>query len=78
MREPTAAPEPDEEPPGVWSGFQGLPVAVGSRSANGVVVTFPKMTAPAARRRATDAASAVARRCPQAPTPDVVTRPAAS
>ena len=78
MREPTAAPEPLDEPPGVWPGFHGLPVAVGSRSANGVVVTLPRMTAPAARNRATDTASAVGRRCPQAPTPDVVTSPAAS
>src|SRR3989442_3086026 len=57
IRAPTAAPDPDDEPPGVCSRCQGFPVGAGSRYANSVVAVLPTMTAPAARRRATTVAS---------------------
>ena len=53
MRAATAAAEPDDDPPGVWAGFHGLRVGDGSRNANWVVWVLPRMTAPAARSRAT-------------------------
>src|SRR5215470_11975225 len=62
MRAPTAAAEPLDDPPGVCSGFHGLRVGPGSISANEVVTTLPMTIAPAARRRATDVASAPGRR----------------
>jgi hypothetical protein len=50
-KSPTAAPEPEEEPPGVRLGSWGLcvlgPWVV---AANSVVVVLPKMRAPALRR----------------------------
>jgi hypothetical protein len=57
MRAPTAAAEPEDDPPGVCAVFHGLPVGLGSIRAKVVVVTLPRITAPAARRRATEAAS---------------------
>src|SRR5215203_2141258 len=41
MPAPTAAADPDDEPPGVWPGLRGLRVGVGSRCANGVVAVLP-------------------------------------
>ncbi len=60
MRAATAAAEPEEEPPGVCAVFHGLRVGPGSKYANSVVCVLPRMTAPAARSRATAAASSVA------------------
>jgi hypothetical protein len=57
MPQATAAADPLLDPPGVWSGFQGLRVGPGSRKANSVVTVLPRTTAPAARRRATTVAS---------------------
>src|SRR6201996_9523535 len=48
MPAPTAAAEPDDEPPGVWAWLCGLSVAVGSDEAKAVVVVLPIMVAPAA------------------------------
>src|SRR5919198_590826 len=53
----TAAAEPLEEPPGVCSGLCGLRVLPGLKYAHSVVTVLPMITAPAARRRATTAAS---------------------
>ena len=53
MPEATAAAAPPEEPPGVWSGFQGLrvaPVTTGSVEAvnpNSGVVVLPETMSPA-------------------------------
>src|SRR5208337_1039952 len=57
MPQATAAAEPLDEPPGVRSMFQGLRVTGGSIQAKGVVTVLPRMIAPAARKRATTAAS---------------------
>src|SRR5687768_4695016 len=69
MRAATAAAEPAEEPPGVWPRCHGLCVGAGSRYANSVVAVLPRITAPAARSRATDAASRSGRvwKCGRAP-----------
>jgi hypothetical protein len=57
-KSPTAAPEPDEEPPGVRLESCGLrvfgPTVV---AANSVVVVLPKISAPALRSIAIDPAS---------------------
>src|ERR1700759_669367 len=55
---PTAAADPDDEPPGVCAGLCGLSVAVGSEDANAVVVVLPMMVAPAALSAITIEASA--------------------
>src|SRR5699024_4705918 len=61
---PTAAAAPPLEPPAVSPGSQGLPVAPCRRlsvtpfQANSGVVFLPRKTDPAARRRATEGASA--------------------
>ena len=53
------APAPPEEPPGVWSIFQGLrvtphnAVSVMPFQPNSLVVVLPRMTAPASFSRAT-------------------------
>jgi hypothetical protein len=47
MPAPTAAAEPEDEPPGEWPVLCGLSVGVGSREANAVVVVLPMMVAPA-------------------------------
>jgi len=54
----TAAADPDDDPPGVWSWLRGLSVAVGSFAANAVVVVFPAMVAPACVSNMTTGASA--------------------
>src|SRR6516164_697822 len=54
----TAAAEPDDDPPGVCSLFQGLTVAPGCRQANSVETVLPKIVAPSCRRRSTTQASA--------------------
>ena len=54
----TAAAEPEDEPPGVCSGLCGLRVTEGVRVASSVVTVLPRITAPAARNAATQAASA--------------------
>src|SRR5438105_5046329 len=60
MPAPTAAPEPLDEPPGVWPMLCGLRAGDGSKKANSVVWVLPRMTAPALRSSATMSASAVA------------------
>ena len=57
----TAAAEPLDEPPGVCAGFSGCTVSRGWRLANSVVTVLPRMTPPAARVSATQAASAKGR-----------------
>ena len=58
----TAAAEPLDEPPGVRAGSCGLRVLPGVKQANSVVTVLPSTTAPAARSRATIAASWSGRR----------------
>src|SRR5262245_37543165 len=57
MPQATAAAEPLDDPPGVWSRFQGLRVPRGSVAANSVVTVLPTMTAPADLSADTQAAS---------------------
>src|SRR5262245_9418835 len=78
MRAATAAAEPAEEPPGVWSRFHGFRVGAGSRYANSVVTVLPSTIAPAARIRATAAASTPGRVWANARAPPVVGIPATS
>src|SRR5712691_13546154 len=61
MKSATAAAEPLDEPPGVWAGLRGLAVLPAVKQANSVVTVLPRMTAPAARANATQAASAAGR-----------------
>src|SRR5688572_10975171 len=75
MRAATAAADPDEEPPGVWAGFHGLRVGPASRKANSVVWVLPRITAPAARSRATEVASVDGRECANGREPAVVGMP---
>src|SRR3954469_24574998 len=62
----TPAPEPEEDPPGWWSGFHGLRAGGNGRSklgpprANSCVDSLPRMIAPAWRSFAITAASALA------------------
>ena len=56
----TAAAEPLEEPPGVCAGLCGLVVLPGSYMANSVLTVLPRITAPACRSSATQAASQAA------------------
>ncbi len=56
-KSPTAAPDPDDDPPGVCAVLRGLSVAVGSDDANAVVVVLPIMLAPAPFSAITTAAS---------------------
>src|ERR1700759_3442462 len=53
----TDAADPDDEPPGVCSRFQGLTVGPGCRQANSVETVLPKMVAPSWRRCSTTQAS---------------------
>src|SRR5690606_25345230 len=53
----TAAAEPLEDPPGVWSRFHGLRVGPGADTANSAVTVLPTGVAPAARSMATHEAS---------------------
>src|SRR5687768_17599754 len=55
----TAAADPDDEPPGVWAGFQGLRVLPGARKANSVVTVLPMTRPPRASRRRTTQAEVV-------------------
>ena len=60
----TAAPEPDDEPPGMWSVFHGLRAGGNGRSndgppsANSCVATLPSSTPPAAASLAATTESA--------------------
>src|SRR5579872_7363618 len=57
-KSPTAAPEPDDEPPGVCAWLYGLRVsALRPPEANSTVSVLPRMSAPAPRTTATQAAS---------------------
>src|SRR5262245_45447653 len=78
IRAATAAAEPAEEPPGVWLRFHGFRVGAGSRYANSVVTVLPSTIAPAARIRATAAASALGRVWANERAPPVVGMPATS
>ena len=53
----TAAADPADDPPGLYSRLCGLRVAAGSMKAKGVVAVFPRITAPAAFSRDTSTAS---------------------
>ena len=55
----TAAAEPLDDPPGVWSGFQGFLVFPGERKAHSVVTVFPMTKAPRASSRSITAADSV-------------------
>ena len=57
MKSATAAPDPLDEPPGVWAMLCGLVVTPGVMPANSQVTVLPSITAPAARISATQAAS---------------------
>ena len=54
MPAPTAAAEPLDEPPGVWSRLCGFAVEAGCAYANSVVAVLPTISAPAARSREDD------------------------
>src|SRR5690349_1123199 len=62
----TPAPDPEDEPPGWWSGFHGLRAGGQGRSklgppiANSCVDNLPRTIAPAPRSRETQTASAAA------------------
>src|ERR1051325_6515299 len=58
--EPAPA-EPLDEPPGVCDGLCGLAVLPAVKQANSVVTVLPMTIAPAARAKATQAASAAGR-----------------
>src|ERR1700761_4634186 len=58
MPAPTAAAEPDGEPPGVCARLRGLSVGVGSFAAKAVVVVLPATVAPACLSSITIGASA--------------------
>ena len=85
----TAAPEPAEEPPGLRSSAQGLPVRPPTADqpdveradrmlAHSDKFVVPKMMAPASRRRLTSAASTLAGRPPRLVAPAVDGSPATS
>src|SRR5258705_5638957 len=75
-RAATAAPDPDDDPPGVRSAAHGFVVGAGSLYANCVATVLPTITAPAARSRATSVASRVGWRWANAGAPAVVVIPA--
>ena len=57
-KSPTAAPEPDDEPPGVCAGLYGLRVnALRPNDANSTVSVLPRIREPDPRTTATGAAS---------------------
>ena len=62
MPAPTAAAEPEDEPPGVRVVSCGLRVLPGVKTASSVVTALPRMMAPAARSFSTTAASCCGRR----------------
>src|SRR5215207_7849118 len=55
--QPTAAAEPADDPPGVCAWLCGLRVLLGMKVASSQVTVLPRMTAPAERNAATQAAS---------------------
>ena len=57
----TAAAEPDDDPPGVWTRLRGLRVAAGSSDANSVVTVLPRTSPPARWISMTIAASVFGR-----------------
>ena len=57
IRAPTAAAEPEEEPPGVCPASKGLVVGPGCEPPNSVVTVLPSTTAPAWRSAQTAALS---------------------
>ena len=57
IRAPTAAAEPEEEPPGVRDGSNGLVVGPGWEPPISAVTVLPKITAPAWRNAQTAALS---------------------
>ena len=57
IRAPTAAAEPEEEPPGVRDGSKGLVVGPGCAPPISAVTSLPKITAPAPRSAQTAALS---------------------
>ena len=61
MKSATAAPDPLDEPPGVWARLCGLAVGPGVMPANSQVTVLPRITAPAARVSPTQAASVAGR-----------------
>src|SRR5262249_56971688 len=61
MKSAAGAADPLEEAPGVCAGLCGLVVGPGNMPANSAVTVLPRMTAPAARATATQAASQAAR-----------------
>ena len=69
MRSATAAAEPLDEPPGVCRRLSGCDVGPGSRFANSVVTVLPRITAPASRSAATQAASSAGMKPAQAREP---------
>ena len=74
----TAAAEPIDEPPGVRVVSQGLRVGPGWRNASSAVMVFPTITAPAARRLRTTAASVSGTRSRNRALPHSVGTPAVS
>jgi hypothetical protein len=79
----TAMPEPDEEPPGSWSRFQGLRGWPNGNccvppSANSVRFSLPSRMPPAALSRAIVVASAAGTWSSRIREPDVVRTPAVS
>ena len=78
IRAATAAADPDDDPPGVCPSDHGLRVGAGSRYANWVAWVLPRMTAPAARSRATSVASLDGNVCAKAAAPARVGMPATS
>ena len=79
----TAAPEPLDEAPGTWSGFQGLRAAGKGPSttepvANSERASLPSSTAPASYRRVTHCASAAGTWCSRTRELAVVRMPAVS
>src|SRR5262249_60555590 len=57
MRAPTAAAEPEDDPPALRAGSKGLVVAGGWDPPSSAVVVLPTMTAPASRSAPTAALS---------------------
>src|SRR5919108_4862282 len=57
MRAATAAAEPEEEPPGVRAGSNGLVVGPGCEPPSSAVTVLPRITAPASRSAQTPALS---------------------
>ena len=58
MSAATAAADPEDDPPGVCSALCGLRVLPGGNVANSVVTALPRTRPPAARIKASTAASA--------------------